>query len=156
VDAIRSARHPHWFPSLTREGAPAVMGTTGNEHGHLVLRGGSTGPNFSATHVRAATALLKKNQLPPYLMVDCSHSNSGKDPEKQGLVVTELAAQMAAGETAIAAVMFESNLLGGVQDYQEQPRVYGRSITDACLAWEKTLPLFAQLAAAVQARRRKI
>ena len=156
VDAIRSARHPHWFPSLTREGAPAVMGTAGNEHGHLVLRGGSSGPNFSATRVQAATALLKKNQLPPYLMVDCSHSNSGKDPEKQGLVVTDLAAQMAGGETAIAAVMIESNLLGGTQDYQVQPRVYGRSITDACLAWEKTLPLFGQLAAAVQARRRKI
>jgi 3-deoxy-7-phosphoheptulonate synthase len=155
VDAIRSARHPHWFPSLTREGAPAVMGTAGNEHGHLVLRGGSQGPNFSAAQVREATALLEKNQLPPYLMVDCSHANSGKDPDKQPAVVADLAAQIAGGETAIAAVMIESNLLGGAQDYQAKPLVYGRSITDGCLAWEKTLPLFAQLAAAVQARRGK-
>jgi 3-deoxy-7-phosphoheptulonate synthase len=51
VDAIRSASHPHWFPSLTREGAPAVMGTAGNPYGHLVLRGGSRGPNFSASHI---------------------------------------------------------------------------------------------------------
>lgn len=155
VDAIRSARHPHWFPSLTREGAPAVMGTAGNEHGHLVLRGGSQGPNYSAAHVQGAAALLKKNQLPPHLMVDCSHANSGKDPEKQAAVVADVAEQIAGGETVIAAVMIESNLLGGAQDYQAKPLVYGRSITDGCLAWEKTPPLFAQLAAAVQARRGK-
>jgi len=155
VDAIRSAGHPHWFPSLTREGAPAVMGTSGNEHAHLVLRGGSQGPNFSAAQVQAAAALLRKNQLPPYLMVDCSHANSAKDPERQSEVVADLAAQLAAGESALAAVMIESNLLGGSQDYKASPLVYGRSITDGCLAWEKTLPLFAQLAAAVKQRRNR-
>ncbi len=153
VDAIRSARHPHWFPSLTREGAPAVMGTAGNEHAHLVLRGGSRGPNFSPESIQAAVALLKANQLAPCLMVDCSHANSGKNPDKQAEVVTSLAAQMSAGETAIAAVMIESNLLGGAQEYQARPLVHGRSITDACLAWEKTLPLLSQLAEAVKRRR---
>jgi len=155
VDAIRSARHPHWFPSLTREGAPAVMGTAGNDCGHLVLRGGSQGPNYSAPHIQTATGLLAKNQLRPYLMVDCSHGNSVKDPERQTEVAADLAAQIAAGETAIAAVMLESNLLGGSQDYQASPLVYGRSITDGCLAWEKTLPVLAQLAEAVKARRRR-
>ena len=153
IDAIRSARHPHWFPSLTREGAPAVMGTAGNASSHLVLRGGSSGPNYSAAHLEAATKLLTKHQLPPQLMVDCSHANSGKDPEKQAAVAADLAAQISAGERAIAAVMIESNLLGGAQDYQAKPLVYGRSITDGCLSWEKTLPLFAQLAEAVQQRR---
>ena len=153
VDAIRSARHAHWFPSLTREGAPAVMGTAGNASGHLVLRGGSLGPNFSAPHIQTATGLLTKNQLPPYLMVDSSHANSVRDPEKQIDVAADLAGQISAGETAIAAVMLESNLLGGAQDYQTVPLVYGRSITDGCLAWEKTLPVFAQLAGAVKARR---
>lgn len=71
VDVIRSARHPRWFPSLTREGAPALMGTTGNEHTHLVLRGGKRGPNFSSPDVRAA-ALLTPNGLSLQLMVDCS------------------------------------------------------------------------------------
>ena len=153
VDAIRSARHPHWFPSLTREGAPAVMGTAGNEHAHLVLRGGTRGPNFSAEHVAAATALLRKNDLPPHLMVDCSHANSGKDPARQPMVAAELAAQIAGGERAIVATMIESNLLGGTQDYQAQPLVFGRSITDACLAWEQTLPVLAALADAVKKRR---
>jgi 3-deoxy-7-phosphoheptulonate synthase len=153
VDAIRSARHPHWFPSLTREGAPAVMGTTGNEHTHLVLRGGTRGPNFSTTDVRAAAALLTKNQLPGRLMVDCSHANSGKDPMRQPLVAADLAGQIAGGERAIAAVMIESNLLGGAQDYQARPLVHGRSITDACLSWEQTLPVLASLAEAVRKRR---
>ncbi len=155
VDAIRSARHPHWFPSLTREGAPAVMGTAGNASGHLVLRGGSTGPNFSAAHIHAATSLLQKNKLPPFLMVDFSHANSGKEPERQLAVSADIAGQLAGGERAIVAVMLESNLLGGTQDYQVKPLVYGRSITDSCLPWEKTLPLFAQLADAVKTRRKK-
>jgi 3-deoxy-7-phosphoheptulonate synthase len=154
IDAMRSAQHPHWFPSLTREGAPAVMGTAGNPHGHLVLRGGTAGPNYAPADVAQAVALLRKYGLPGGVMVDCSHANSGKDPERQPLVVAEVAAQIAAGEHALAAVMIESNLLGGAQDYQAKPLVYGRSITDGCLSWEKTLPLFAQLSAAVQARRK--
>jgi len=153
VDAIRSARHPHWFPSLTREGAPAVMGTTGNDHTHLVLRGGTRGPNFSSADIRAAAALLGKNGLPPHVMVDCSHANSGKDPARQPAVAADLAAQIAAGERAISAVMIESNLLGGAQDSAAKPLVHGRSITDACLSWEQTLPVLATLAAAVRARR---
>ncbi|MES2694322.1 MAG: 3-deoxy-7-phosphoheptulonate synthase [Verrucomicrobiota bacterium] len=155
VDAIRSARHPHWFPSLTREGAPAVMGTSGNDHTHLVLRGGSRGPNFSAEHVRSAAEMLRKNNLPPYVMVDCSHANSGKDPSRQPAVAADLAAQIAGGDRAIVATMIESNLLGGAQEYQAKPLVYGRSITDGCLAWEQTLPVLATLAEAVKARRAK-
>jgi 3-deoxy-7-phosphoheptulonate synthase len=153
IDAIRSARHPHWFPSLTREGAPAVLGTMGNEHAHLVLRGGSRSPNFDIEHVQASTALLRQNELPPYLMIDCSHANSGKDPLRQPVVAAEVGAQVAAGERAIAAVMIESNLLGGTQEYTSRPLVPGRSITDACLAWEQTLPVLATLADAVKKRR---
>jgi len=155
IDAIRSARHPHWFPSLTREGAAAIMGTTGNEHTQLVLRGGDNGPNCVSADIRAAVVLLAKNQLPPYLMVDCSHANSGKDPARQARVAADLAAQIAAGERAICAVMMESHLVAGAQDSHAVPLVYGRSITDACLGWEETVPILAQLAAAVQARRRR-
>lgn len=154
VEAILAARHPHWFPSLTHEGAPAIMGTAGNEHAHLVLRGGSRGPNFSTDQVRIAVRILQANHLPPYLMVDCSHANSGKDPLQQPVVAEDLAAQLAAGERAIAAVMLESNLVGGTQDYRQRPLVHGRSITDACLSWEQTLPVLATLAGAVERRRK--
>jgi 3-deoxy-7-phosphoheptulonate synthase len=155
VDAIRSAREPHWFPSLTREGAPAVMGTTGNPDAHLVLRGGSNGPNFSAEHVRAAAALLRTHALPPAVMIDCSHANSGKDPSRQPAVAAAVADQVAAGERAIVAVMVESHLVAGTQSLDAQPLRYGCSITDACLAWEDTRPLLHTLAQAVQARRRQ-
>ncbi|MEO7599826.1 MAG: 3-deoxy-7-phosphoheptulonate synthase [Opitutus sp.] len=153
VDAIRSARRPHWFPSLTREGLPAVMGTSGNEHGHLVLRGGSRGPNYTPDYIQAACGLLGKYELPVGLMVDCSHANSGKDPSRQPMVAADLARQIAGGNAAIAAIMLESNLLGGAQDQHAVPLIYGRSITDACLAWEATLPVLATLADAVAARR---
>jgi 3-deoxy-7-phosphoheptulonate synthase len=129
------------------------MGTTGNDHTHLVLRGGTRGPNYSAADIRAAATLLAKNNLPPHVMVDCSHANSGKDPARQVGVAADLAAQLAAGERALAAVMIESHLLAGAQDYQAKPLVHGRSITDACLGWEETLPVLAALAAAVRARR---
>lgn len=153
VDAIRSAAHPHWFPSLTAEGAPAVMGTTGNADTHLVLRGGTAGPNYSAAHLTAATALLRQHQLPPHVMVDCSHANSGKDPARQPAVAAELAAAIAAGDRTVAAVMLESHLLGGAQNPDTSPRAYGQSITDSCLSWEQTLPVLAALATAVRHRR---
>jgi 3-deoxy-7-phosphoheptulonate synthase len=153
IDAIRTARHPHWFPSLTKEGTPAVLGTAGNDCGHLVLRGGTRGPNFAMEPVRAAANLLRAADLPPVLLVDCSHANSGKDAECQPAVARDLAAQVAAGEHAIGGVMIESNLLGGAQDYHTRPLVYGRSITDPCLSFEQTAPVLAELADAVRARR---
>ncbi len=153
VDAIRSARNAHWFPSLARDGSPAIMQTTGNEDAHLVLRGGSRGPNYSAEAVRAAADLLGRNGLAERLMVDCSHANSGKDAERQVAVAADLAGRIAAGERPVAAVMIESNLVGGSQDYRAVPLVHGRSVTDACLSWERTAPLLAQLAEAAAARR---
>lgn len=153
VDAMRAARHPHWFPSLTREGAPAVLGTAGNDQTHLILRGGSRGPNYSADNVRSAVALLEKAALSPFLMVDCSHGNSSKDPEKQPEVVKCLAEQIAGGQKAICGVMLESNLVGGAQSPTARPLVYGQSVTDGCLSWEKTLPLLSELAEAVRKRR---
>jgi 3-deoxy-7-phosphoheptulonate synthase len=153
IDAIRTARHPHWFPSLTKDGAPAVLGTTGNDSGHLVLRGGSRGTNFGTEPVRAAADLLRAAELPPYLVIDCSHANCGKNAEVQPAVATEVAAQLAAGERAICGVMIESNLIGGTQDYRQRPLVYGRSVTDPCLSLEKTIPVLAELADAIRARR---
>jgi len=155
VDAIVSASHPHCFPSLTREGAPAVLATAGNPEGHLVLRGGSrTGPNFSAEHIAQAVALLKKTSALPVVLVDCSHGNSGKQHDRQVAVAADVAAQIAAGSRAIIGVMIESNLVAGAQKHEAgKPLTYGQSITDACLGFAETLPLFERLAAAVGQRR---
>jgi 3-deoxy-7-phosphoheptulonate synthase len=103
--------------------------------------------------VNAAADLLRQNALPVAVMVDCSHANSGKDPERQPIIAADLSAQLAGGQRAICGVMIESHLLGGAQLHDAKPLVYGRSITDACLSWEKTLPVLSQLADAVRARR---
>jgi 3-deoxy-7-phosphoheptulonate synthase len=153
VDALRAARHPHWFPSLTREGAPAVLGTAGNDETHLILRGGSRGTNYAAENIRTACGLLEKAALPKVLMVDCSHGNSSKDAEKQLIVAADLASQISQGQRAVFGVMLESNLVGGSQSPGAHPLVYGQSITDACLSWEKTVPVLGQLADAVRKRR---
>jgi 3-deoxy-7-phosphoheptulonate synthase len=155
VDAIVSARHPHWFPSLTREGAPAVLATTGNDQCHLVLRGGSrSGPNYDHEHIAKAVALLQKAGVPPVVLVDCSHGNSGKKHDQQPQVAADVAAQVAGGERAIIGFMLESNLVAGCQTHRAgRPLVYGQSITDACLGFAETIPVLEQLAAAAAQRR---
>jgi 3-deoxy-7-phosphoheptulonate synthase len=155
VDAIVSARHAHCFPSLTREGAPAVLETTGNPDCHLVLRGGSrSGPNFDQASIQNASALLKKSGSLPVVLVDCSHGNSGKKHDQQATVTADLARQVSSGDRAIIGFMIESNLVGGAQKHDPaQPLTYGQSITDACLGFEETIPLLEQMAAAVAARR---
>ena len=156
VDAIVSARHPHCFPSLTREGAPAVLATTGNPEGHLVLRGGSrTGPNHDRASVQAAAALLRAASALPAVLVDCSHGNSGKQPDQQARVADDVAAQVAAGERALIGFMLESNLVGGAQRLEAgRPLTPGQSITDACLGFAETVPVLELLAGAAAARRR--
>jgi 3-deoxy-7-phosphoheptulonate synthase len=153
IDALLAARQPHWFASLTRAGVPAMLCTAGNDRCHLVLRGGTRGTNYASDHVRATVELLRSADLPPRLMVDCSHGNSGRDPERQPAVAADVAAQVAMGQLAICGVMLESNLSDGAQSYRTRPLAYGRSVTDPCLAWEKTPPVLGQLAAAVRARR---
>jgi 3-deoxy-7-phosphoheptulonate synthase len=155
VDAIVSARHPHCFPSLTREGAPAVLATTGNPDCHLVLRGGNrTGPNYDRASIHQAAALLKKSGSLPVVLADCSHGNSGKQHDQQARVAADIAAQVAAGESAIIGFMLESNLVGGSQPPGPKAGLtYGQSITDACLSFDETVPLLEALAQAVAARR---
>jgi CheY-like chemotaxis protein len=153
VDAVRAARAAHRFPMLARDGSHTVGVSGGNSETHIVLRGGTSGPNFSSPDVRAAAAILRKHGLAAHLMVDCSHANSGKDPSRQPAVASALAAQIRAGERAIAGIMLESNLVGGAQSLAKRPLVYGQSITDGCLAWEDTVPVLEGLALAVRVRR---
>ena len=148
VEAILAARQRHLFPSLTKEGAPAIFETTGNRYGHLVLRGGSaTGPNYSDESVGAALAQLCAANLPEFLMIDCSHGNSEKHPERQLDVLESVIVQRLAGQAAIRALMLESHLVGGRQELGKGALTYGQSITDACLAFDDTSRAIEALAA---------
>jgi 3-deoxy-7-phosphoheptulonate synthase len=154
IDAILSARHRHLFPSLTKEGAPAILETRGNDTAHLVLRGGSTtGPNYGAAQVRAAASALAARSLPPVVIVDCSHGNSQKQAARQSEVAFDIAAQIEAGSSPVRGVMLESHLVGGRQDLAlGKALVYGQSITDACLSFDETLPILERLSEAVRKR----
>ena len=139
VEAILAAREKHLFPSLTKEGAPAILETTGNPFGHLVLRGGSgSGPNYGREAVEAAVAELRAAGLPEAVMVDCSHANSWKDPGRQPEVLEDVVAQRVGGQGALKAVMIESHLVAGRQEVGGGGLAYGQSITDACLGFEDT------------------
>ena len=152
IDAIRSARHSHWFPSLTKEGTPAILQSTGNPDGYLILRGGSqTGPNYGAQQVRDAAVALAAQDLPASVIVDCSHGNSEKDYRRQAEVLSCLCEQIEQGQEAIRGVMLESHLVAGNQALQPgRALTYGQSITDACLSLADTAVLLELLAAAVR------
>jgi 3-deoxy-7-phosphoheptulonate synthase len=154
IDAIHAARIPHHFLSVTKQGVAAIVATRGNPLGHIILRGANSGPNYSKEWVEKTAKALVESDLPPRIMIDCSHGNSSKDHMKQPVVAADVAAQVAAGSTSIFGVMLESHLVGGNQ--KEAPLsqlVYGQSITDACLSWDDTLPVFETLAQAVRTRR---
>ncbi len=154
VDAVLSARSPHLFPSVTKQGVSAIFETSGNDTCHVTLRGGSrTGPNFDASHVDEVCGLLRARGLRETVMIDCSHANSQKDHRKQGAVSASIAEQVAAGSWRVMGAMLESHLVEGRQDYVAgRPSVYGQSITDACLSLAQTEPLLEQLATAQRAR----
>ncbi|HET8977653.1 MAG TPA: 3-deoxy-7-phosphoheptulonate synthase [Solirubrobacteraceae bacterium] len=156
VDAVRAAAVSHAFAGIDVTGNPAILYTTGNPECHVILRGGKGAPNYHSEAVARTIELLRAAGLPERLMIDLSHDNSGKDPDRQPEVADAVALQIATGERAVVGVMLESFLVGGRQDLDyadPSPLVYGQSITDGCIGWETTVEVLDGLAAAVRARR---
>jgi 3-deoxy-7-phosphoheptulonate synthase len=151
VDAMAAAREPHSFLGIDFEGRTCIINTAGNSDGHLILRGGHSGPNYDAEHVARAAALLEKAGLCPSLMIDCSHANSGKDHRRQAAVLRDALAQRAAGNKNVIGVMIESNLREGSQKIAADlaQLKYGVSITDACIGWEETERLLSEAHASI-------
>lgn len=152
VDGIISAAHPHCFLSVTKQGVSAIVSTAGNKSCHLILRGSSQGPNYGAEHVNEAWTIQQKAGIGNRIMIDCSHGNSHKNWKEQHIVAEDVAAQLAAGDHRIGAVMIESNIHAGNQKNTGSLK-YGVSITDACVDWESTVGMLDTLAAGVRARR---
>ena len=154
IDATRAALHPHSFLSVTEQGLAAIVTTRGNADCHVILRGGSGGPNYDATSVQRTLALLTASGLPPRVMIDTSHGNSDKDYRRQTVAAGAIAEQVAGGERGIVGLLMESFLVDDRQDLVAgADLVYGQSITDACMGWGMTVPILRDLAAAARARR---
>ncbi|KAL2107877.1 hypothetical protein VUR80DRAFT_4644 [Thermomyces stellatus] len=156
IDAIGAAASRHHFMGVTKQGLAAITRTKGNEHGFVILRGGSKGTNYDKESVQAAKETLIKKGQKTAIMIDCSHGNSNKDHRNQPKVAAAIADQLREGETAIVGVMIESNVNEGNQKVPpEGPSGLkkGVSITDACINWETTVKTLENLAEAVRARR---
>lgn len=154
VDAIGAASHPHHFLSVTKEGRTAIVASTGNQYTHIILRGGSSEPNYAESFVEESASMLSQAGLRPNIMVDFSHANSYKQPSRQREVCDDVARQIEQGERRIFGVMIESHLVEGSQSVVDgQPLVYGQSITDGCIGWDETEELCRKLANAVRSRR---
>jgi 3-deoxy-7-phosphoheptulonate synthase len=154
ADALVACGSPHAFMGMTKMGQVAIFETAGNGDCHVILRGGTRGPNYSAQDIAAACAMLAKSGVPERVMVDCSHANSRKDYLKQIDVARDLGQQIAAGDKRIFGIMIESHLHAGRQDLKPGvPLEPGVSITDACIGWEQTEQVLRDLAVAARARR---
>ncbi|WP_333618020.1 3-deoxy-7-phosphoheptulonate synthase [Dietzia sp.] len=155
IDGCQSASAPHQFFGMDGEGRTSVVETTGNADCHVILRGGTAGPNADAESVAAACAEIGARGMNPGVMVDASHANSGKDHVRQAELLGELADRIAEGETGVNGVMIESFLVGGAQSTEATPLTYGQSVTDKCIDWETTEASLRRLHEAV-ARRREL
>ncbi|KAJ4481073.1 3-deoxy-7-phosphoheptulonate synthase [Lentinula aciculospora] len=155
IDAMHSASNPHAFMGVTEQGLASIVKTRGNQDVHVILRGGTKGPNFSSEHIKdAAKAILKKQQFAS-IMVDCSHGNSQKNHNNQPRVLQDICDQLAAGERSITGVMIESNINDGRQDVPSVGPTalkHGVSITDACVDFDTTIDMLNKLNEAVGKR----
>jgi 3-deoxy-7-phosphoheptulonate synthase len=140
INALRSASRPHRFLGINSQGQVSVFTTRGNPYGHVVLRGGSAGPNYDSVHVKLCEQALAAAKMPENIMVDCSHANSNKDPSLQPLVADNAANQIVAGNRSIVGLMIESNINAGNQSLPDNldDLKYGVSLTDGCIGWEET------------------
>lgn len=154
INAIKAASQPQTFLGINLEGAASAVVTRGNPSCHIVLRGGSAGPNYSADHIATTEGILAKAGLSKAILVDASHDNSSKRPERQPEVVHALLAQITAGNTSIMGAMVESYLGPGSQPFP-QPKdklAYGVSITDGCIDWATTEKLVREIHATLAPR----
>jgi 3-deoxy-7-phosphoheptulonate synthase len=155
LNALEAVGTPHHFLGINQQGQSAVIRTRGNKYGHIILRGGSNGPNYDSVHVALVSAELVRRGLRNAIVVDCSHANSNKDHRLQPLVMDNVVEQVADGSKAIVGLMIESNLHEGKQAIPKDLKQlkYGVSVTDACVSWETTETMLRKAAARLRRAR---
>ena len=143
VDALVAASTPQAFLGIDHQGQASIVETRGNNNCHLVMRGGRSGTNFDSRSIATAQEALRKSNVPPRIVVDCSHGNSNKDHTRQHIAFEDVISQRLAGNSDLLGVMLESNINPGAQKLAEDPSLleYGVSITDSCIGWDETVQL---------------
>jgi 3-deoxy-7-phosphoheptulonate synthase len=146
VNAMTSSKHSHSFIGIDLDGKTCVLRTSGNDMGHLILRGGKDGPNYYRDHIEKAGQSLRGAGLIDKVMVDCSHANSGKNHQRQHIVLEDIIRQRLSGVDEVMGFMLESNHFPGNQAIPEDisQLKYGVSVTDACIGWEETVELITE------------
>ena len=148
MNSIKAAQHSHTFVYSGWE-----VQSTGNSTAHAILRGysnkhGQSVPNYHYEDLRFLYDLYEGSGLKnPAVIVDCNHANSGKQFDQQPRIAKEILHSMRVNEdirSIVKGLMIESYLVDGCQKPEEG--VYGKSITDPCLGWEKTEQMIYDLA----------
>ena len=148
MNAITAAHHPHTFIYRGWE-----VETAGNPYAHAILRGyvnekGNSRPNYHYEDLIELHELYASRGIKnPACIVDCNHANSGKQYLEQIRIAKEvLHSKRHSGDidALVKGLMIESYIEDGKQKITDG--VYGKSITDACLGWEKTERLVLELA----------
>lgn len=148
LNAIQAAQHPHTFIYRGWE-----VKSSGNPYAHAILRGytnkhGESQPNYHYEDLIRLYHMYQAKELSnPAVIIDTNHSNSGKDPFEQPRIIKEVMNSMKHNESVgkmIKGFMVESYIEDGCQ--RVGGGVYGKSITDPCLGWEKTERLILDIA----------
>jgi len=151
VNAINAATQPQTFLGVSDQGVASAVTTSGNPDCHIILRGGDTGPNYEASHVRQTVEKLSSKGACDSIMIDASHANCEKNHELMPNVYRDIFKQRAAGNTKIIGAMLESHLAAGAQKFPQplEDLNYGQSITDKCIDWDTTVELVNETYAAL-------
>ena len=148
MNAINAAQNSHTFLYRGWE-----VESSGNPHAHAILRGyvdkrGNAHPNYHYEDLITLVDLYKKSGLKnPAVIVDTNHSNSNKQYEEQIRIAKEIIHSTMQNKEVynlVKGLMIESYIEDGCQKANEG--IYGKSITDPCLGWEKTEQLIIDLA----------
>lgn len=152
INGVIAARSSLFSPLFTTDSF-----TSGNPYAHLVLRGGASGPNYGAEHIREAGRLMREKGIEnPAIIVDASHDNAKvdgvKDPKRQIDVVREVLDAINNNSDVkrlVRGFMLESFLKSGNQNIKQlDPETVDRngcSITDPCLSWDETAALLREM-----------
>lgn len=140
IDALQAVSSAHSFLGINRQGQVSKIRTKGNAFSHVVLRGGGGKPNYEPETINACEQKLTAKKLSKNIVIDCSHENSDKQPEKQEKAFKHCIDQRSQGKQSIVGLMLESNINWGKQEVPDDlsKLKYGISITDACIDWETT------------------